>query len=150
MEGNRARLYRVGPWLVMDDSYNSNPDSLRAALGWLPEAPVSGRRHLVLGDMLELGEAAPEIHRGMGGEAAESGADSLFAFGPLAGDFVDGAREAGLDSSRAFEDHQALAEALLEQLLPGDLVLVKGSRGMTMEKVIERLERAGGPKEEWR
>jgi len=147
-EGNRSALYRLGPWSIMDDSYNANPDSLRAALDWLGEVPCTGRRWAVLGDMLEMGEAGPRVHEEFGRRLAERANVGLFAYGPLCAGMAAEARENGLAVARHFDDHEALAAALLEALSDGDLLLVKGSRGMKMEKVIEALERSLGRRRE--
>ncbi len=149
-ERNRGGTYRVGDWELVDDSYNANPDSLRAALAWLAGAPAGGRRWAVLGDMLELGAAGAAQHRALGEEAAaRGGLAGLFALGPLSAELVAAARAGGL-AAEHFTDHAALAAALVARLAPGDLVLVKGSRGMAMEQVIAALERAAGSEREAR
>ncbi|MCB9514886.1 MAG: UDP-N-acetylmuramoyl-tripeptide--D-alanyl-D-alanine ligase [Candidatus Latescibacteria bacterium] len=146
-ETNRGGTRPLGDWTVVDDSYNANPDSMRAALEWLAAAPLpaEARRWAVLGDMLELGDGAADLHRALGERAAVLGTAGaiagLFAYGPLSRALVDAARAAGLDAAH-FDDHAALAEALAARLAPGDLLLVKGSRGMAMETVIRLLERA--------
>ncbi len=139
-EGNRSALYRLNGWILMDDSYNANPDSLRAALGWLKEFPAGGRRWAVLGDMLELGDQELKVHRGLGNEIAQMGGIGLRTYGPLAGEM---SKAAGASQAN-FDDHGKLAADLLSRLAEGDVILVKGSRGMEMEKVIEALERATG------
>ncbi len=139
-EGNRSALYRLGGWTLMDDSYNANPDSLRAALAWLKEFPTEGRRWALLGDMLELGEKEIEVHRALGNEIAQMGGLGLKTYGPLAGEL---SRAAGAAQAN-FDDHGKLAADLLSRLGEGDVILVKGSRGMEMEKVISALERATG------
>ncbi|MBN2171127.1 MAG: UDP-N-acetylmuramoyl-tripeptide--D-alanyl-D-alanine ligase [Candidatus Krumholzibacteriota bacterium] len=147
-EGNRGALYRLGDITVMDDSYNANPDSLRAALRWLGEAPAAGRRWAALGDMLELGERSPALHRAVGEEAAGLGLDGLLAVGPLSRELVAGARAAGLASARHHDDLGSLAADLAAVLGPGDLLLVKGSRGMAMEGVLDALEASLGRRRE--
>jgi len=149
-EANRGGSYRLGDWELVDDSYNANPDSLRAALAWLAAAPAGGRRWAVLGDMLELGAAGAALHRAVGEEAAaRGGLAGLLALGPLSAELVAAARAGGL-AAEHFADHAALAAALVARLGPGDLVLVKGSRGMAMETVIAALERAAGRQREAR
>jgi len=143
-EGDRGALYRLGDWILMDDSYNANPDSLRAALKWLAETPCEGRRWALLGDMLELGPRAEDIHRRLGRELAAGEGIGLMTRGPLSAAMAETAREAGLEIALDFDDQAELATALLERLGAGDVILVKGSRGMEMEKVIEELERATG------
>jgi UDP-N-acetylmuramoyl-tripeptide--D-alanyl-D-alanine ligase len=127
--------------VMIDDSYNANPDSMRAALQFLQQVPGAGRRLAVLADMLELGEAAPALHREMGAWAWQCGVDELIVLGALAGMIADGARQSGMASSHIHRvaSHQE-AVAVLERLIgPRDVVLVKGSRGMTMERVVEAM-----------
>jgi len=143
-EGNRSALYRLGEWTVMDDSYNANPDSLRAALDWLADYPAAGRRWALLGDMLEMGESGPMAHAEFGKKLAEAGTISLMSYGTLSAEMTKAAREKGLASAEHFEEHEALASALIERLRPGDVILVKGSRGLEMERVIGALERLSG------
>lgn len=143
-ETNRGGSFRLGDWTLVDDSYNANPDSMRAALAWLAGAPAGGKRWAVLGDMLELGAAGPAAHRALGAETAvRGGLAGLLACGPLCAELVDAARAGGL-AAEHFADPEALAAALGPRLGAGDLILVKGSRGMAMERVIAALERALG------
>ena len=122
--------------LILDDSYNANPLSMRAALDALHDLGRPGRRIAVLGDMLELGHAARDLHREVGLLAAER-ADWLFTLGELARDIAAGAAEHGLDNTHivASTTVEALVSQLRPLLQPGDRVLVKGSRGMRMERV---------------
>jgi len=134
---------RAGPLAILDDTYNANPTSVRAALAVLATAP--GRRVVVLADMLELGVIAEEAHREAGRAVAAAGVAELIGVGPLSRLTVEAAREAGLAEAQhagTFEDTMALA---LKRLAPGDAVLVKGSRGMRMERVADALvARFGG------
>ena len=125
---------------VINDCYNANPGSVRAALDLTAEIPVPGRRVAVLGDMLELGEASPSLHEGIGRHAAGR-VDVLLGTGPLSAHTVRGAREAGLKAGRAlhFEDRAELVQHLEQEVSKGDLVLVKGSRGMALESIVEAL-----------
>jgi UDP-N-acetylmuramoyl-tripeptide--D-alanyl-D-alanine ligase len=136
----RFRQLTVGPLDIIDDSYNANPASMAAALRALGEYPGSGRRWALLGDMLELGEESERLHRETGAEAAAAGVDVLLARGSFAESIVDGARDAGVARAEAIETHEAIARAVFDAAEPGDLVLVKGSRGMTMEKIIDNLK----------
>jgi UDP-N-acetylmuramoyl-tripeptide--D-alanyl-D-alanine ligase len=117
---------------VIDDSYNANPDSMAAALRTLALAHPSGRRIAVLGDMLELGEASEGAHRGILELAHELGLEYLFVFGSQ----FSAANKADL----AYDDIDQLTSVLDAFLRPGDLILVKGSRGMRMERVIDALK----------
>jgi UDP-N-acetylmuramoyl-tripeptide--D-alanyl-D-alanine ligase len=123
---------------LIDDCYNSSPDALAAALEALSLAGPR-RRVAILGDMLELGPQGPDLHRAAGERAARS-AEVLVAVGPLARGFLDGARRAGMAETAlvSFPDAEA-AEAAALLLEPGDAVLVKGSRGVHLESVVEAI-----------
>jgi UDP-N-acetylmuramoyl-tripeptide--D-alanyl-D-alanine ligase len=150
---NGLAKFRPGPGRLMvrslpgevrliDDSYNANPASMAAALTTLQLFQETGRRTVaVLGGMLELGQTAAELHRQLGETAARSGIDRLYVFGEYAEVMLAGAREAGLASDHLFAgSHDEIAADLKTWLQAGDCLLVKGSRGMTMEKVITQLE----------
>ncbi len=127
-----------GGGLLIDDSYNANPDSVRAAIEVLARLP--GRRTLALGELGELGVAAPALHEGLGEAARDAGIERLFALGPLAARAASAFGPGG----RRFDDHAALAAALRADLGGADVVLVKGSRSAAMERVAEAL-RGGAP-----
>ncbi len=118
---------------LIDDSYNANPGSLRAALDVLMASP--GPRHLVLGDMAELGADGPQLHAQAGLAAAEAGVDQLWACGPLS---AEAARAFG-HPARSFAQRADLAQALQQVLGEGGTVLVKGSRSAGMEQVVALL-----------
>jgi UDP-N-acetylmuramoyl-tripeptide--D-alanyl-D-alanine ligase len=132
---------------LLDDCYNSSPDALEAAVVALGLVP--GRRRVaVLGDMLELGEAGPALHRALG-RALGGRVDEVVGVGPLAREIVEGAREAGLPSG-ALHHFGASADAvaaLPDLVRPGDAVLVKGSRGVRLEVVVDALAARFGPGE---
>ena len=134
----------AGRLRILDDTYNANPSSVAAALQTLAASGPS-RHVVVLGDMLELGELTHAAHRDMGRAVAASGAAEFVGLGRWAQTAVESARQAGLAESHhvtTFEDAVAL---LLKRLAPGDAVLVKGSRGMRMERVVDALvARFGG------
>ncbi len=133
------RIDLPGDIVVVNDCYNANPMSMRAALDDLA-ASANGRRVAVLGDMLELGPDERAYHEAVGREAAERGVDVLVTVGPLAVAIAD-----GFDGqSYAVADAGEAATLLPEVLEPGDVVLVKGSRGVGLEVVAEALrERVG-------
>jgi UDP-N-acetylmuramoyl-tripeptide--D-alanyl-D-alanine ligase len=143
---HRGELRRVeaggGTALVVDDSYNSNPQAMRAAIELLRSAPAGGRRLLVAGDMLELGERTAEEHRLLGMLAAEAGLDLLLGVGPEMQEAVTAARAAGL-ASEHLADAAAAGEWLASQLRDGDVVLVKGSRGIALDRTVARLADEG-------
>jgi UDP-N-acetylmuramoyl-tripeptide--D-alanyl-D-alanine ligase len=137
---HRGEVRRLGEAVTLiDDSYNSSPEALEAAVVALTLAP--GRRRVaILGDMLELGETAADLHRGSG-RALAGRVDVVVGVGPLSKETVAGAREAGLSEEALahFDDAAATAEALGEIVRPGDAVLVKASRGIQLERVVDAL-----------
>jgi UDP-N-acetylmuramoyl-tripeptide--D-alanyl-D-alanine ligase len=130
------RIELPGDIVVVNDCYNANPMSMRAALDDLA-ASASGRRVAVLGDMLELGPDEDRFHAEIGVHARESGVDLLVAVGPRAAHFADGYGEV-----IALPDAEAAAAAVPGLLAPGDTVLLKGSRGVGLEVVARALEGA--------
>jgi len=125
---------------ILNDCYNANPASLRAALEWLAEAKGAGRGFAVLGEMRELGEQEGPVHHEMGRVLA-SRADYLLTIGRLGAELGAGALEAGMspDHIVVAKDHEELAERLRDLLRKGDVVLLKGSRAARMERVLEKL-----------
>jgi len=121
---------------VVDDTYNANPDSVRAAIEVLARAP--GRRRLVLGDMGEVGAEGPTFHREVGAYARERGIDRLDAVGTLARH----AAEAFGEGARWYADVDALVAAVVPEAREGVAILVKGSRFMRMERVVAALAAA--------
>lgn len=132
--------------IVIDDTYNANPQSMELALRSLASLRGSSRGFAVLGDMGELGETAEEAHRAAGRLVAELGLDYLFALGARAEATARGALEAGMEPERVrvSKDHDELGDALRAILRGNDWVLVKGSRSMRMERVVQSLARAEG------
>jgi UDP-N-acetylmuramoyl-tripeptide--D-alanyl-D-alanine ligase len=122
---------------LVDDTYNANPDSVRAAIAVLAELPAP--RLLVLGDMGEVGEQGPAFHTEAGAEAKAAGIEHFFAMGTLARHAVD-----AFAGARHFDSIEALNAAALQQLPAVNSVLVKGSRFMRMERVVEALVDASG------
>lgn len=141
MRGEVLR-FREG-FTVLDDSYNSNPRSLLAMAEAVAQGGESVRRRIVVaGEMRELGADSAEIHRETGREVAGIGPDVLWGVEGHARELIEGAREAGMTEANAafFENSEEAAAALAAFVRAGDLVLVKGSRGVHTEKVIERLK----------
>jgi UDP-N-acetylmuramoyl-tripeptide--D-alanyl-D-alanine ligase len=137
---HRGEVWSLGQGVtLLDDCYNSNPTAVEAAVTALGLA-ARGRRVAFLGDMLELGPTGPELHR-QTGEKVGGRLDLVAAVGPLAQGFLEGARRAGLGPSAliAFPDSSAAAAAAPDLVRPGDAVLVKGSRGVRMETIVEAL-----------
>jgi UDP-N-acetylmuramoyl-tripeptide--D-alanyl-D-alanine ligase len=135
----------AGGFSVIDDSYNSNPRSLLSMARSLAEARSVGetaRRTIVIaGEMLELGETGAQMHREAGREIAQMGIDVLWGVRGLASELVAGAHEAGMEAARFFETTEEAAAQLPEEVRAGDLLLVKGSRGVHMERIIELLRK---------
>jgi UDP-N-acetylmuramoyl-tripeptide--D-alanyl-D-alanine ligase len=135
----RGRLTRLpGDVVVVDDTYNSNPEALASVLGTLKASSPSGRRVLVMGDMLELGPRAVEFHKAAGELAAASGVALLIGVGPLARHAVDVAKKSGIEA-QVISDAGHAAKTVPELTRAGDLVVVKGSRGVRLEIVVEAL-----------
>lgn len=130
----RFQLYEdASGWCLVDDSYNANPASLYAGLQVL--VGLAGRPWLVLGDMAELGPDAARLHAEMGQSAADLGVERLYAVGPLSAHSVDAFGQ----GARHFESNQALLETLGSELTSGVNCLVKGSRSMAMESIVQAL-----------
>ncbi|MGH7392830.1 MAG: UDP-N-acetylmuramoyl-tripeptide--D-alanyl-D-alanine ligase, partial [Candidatus Rokuibacteriota bacterium] len=130
---------RAGDALVLDDTYNANPASVAAALDTASASRGGRRLVVVLGDMLELGPTADEAHRDVGRRVAETGAAELVGLGPRMRLAVEGARAAGLAEAHHLATFEDAVAHLLKRVAPGDLILVKGSRGMRMERVADAL-----------
>jgi len=136
---------RAGALRILDDTYNANPMSVRAALDTLGTSAGGMRRVVVLGDMLELGPIAEAEHRAIGRAVAASGTAEFVGLGRSCRTAVEAAREAGLAESHHADTFEDTVAHLLKRLAPGDAVLVKGSRGMRMERVVDALlARFGG------
>lgn len=136
---SRFKVFPLGPLLVIDDTYNANPRSMAAALEALGDRPTAGPRIAALGEMLELGDEAAHYH-GVAGECAgKAGVTHVFVRGPHACDTVRAAQAAHVPHAEVIEDQQAMAQAIHRIARPGSVLLVKGSRGMRMERVIEAL-----------
>lgn len=122
---------------VINDAYNANPDSMRKAIEELVRLKGNGRAIAILGDMLELGGASQSEHKSLGEYIRDSGVDIVITYGQYGKDILEGihGRIEGIFS----ETHDEIAELLIQIAKPGDLVLVKGSRGMKMENVIQKL-----------
>lgn len=129
----RMQLLQISGVTLLNDTYNSNPDSALAALGVLGRVKSTGKKIAVLADMLELGAGTEREHERIGAAVAASGATHLLGFGLLTQHTV---KAATTEFKKHFEQKSALAEQLAQLLSPGDVVLVKGSRGMKMEEVV--------------
>ena len=144
----RMERHELGDVTVFDDTYNANPASVSTAVRVLEGLSGYGRRVLVLGDMLELGEFEKELHHQVGMEAARAGLELVVAVGDLARAAAAGALEGGLPGEAVLHLGRAeeAVEAVPELVRPGDAVLVKASRALRLERVVEALiERFNAP-----
>lgn len=142
VSGRLRRVPAAAGLALYDDSYNANPASVRAAIGFL--GALAGERWLVLGDMAELGPDSAQMHREIGACAREAGIPRLFCTGSQSRE----AAEAFGRGARWFAELPALLSALQAELGPGSTVLVKGSRSMGMERVVQALAAAGDERAE--
>jgi UDP-N-acetylmuramoyl-tripeptide--D-alanyl-D-alanine ligase len=126
---------------VVDDSYNSNPRSLLSMVRTLAEAGDKVKRRVVVaGEMLELGPQSPQMHREAGHEIARLGIEVLWGVRGLANEIIAGARAEGLAATRFFDSSEEAAAAVIDQVREGDLILVKGSRSVETDKVVQALK----------
>ncbi len=144
----RGVLHRLPDGVeVLDDAYNSNPAAMEKAIELLRDAQPRGRRVLVAGDMLELGPLETRAHARLGEQVAKSGIDLFVAVGPRSARAAKAAARPGAASSpevRHFPDSEAAAPFVAGACRAGDLILVKGSRGMKMERVVQALLKKAG------
>jgi UDP-N-acetylmuramoyl-tripeptide--D-alanyl-D-alanine ligase len=133
----RLQVKEIRGVQFLDDSYNANPDSMKAALRTLVELDVEGQRIAVLGEMRELGDESEHGHREVGEMAAALKVDHLIAIGNVAATIAEAAKRAGLENSSTVSSTVEAAELLAEVAAPGDLILIKGSRLARTEQVIE-------------
>lgn len=133
----RLQIKRIRGVQFIDDSYNANPDSMKAALRTLVELDSEGKRIAVLGEMRELGAESASGHREVGEAAADFAIDHLIAVGEAAAPIADAARDAGLQNAATARSTSQAAEMLHDIAAPGDLVLIKGSRAARTELVLE-------------
>jgi UDP-N-acetylmuramoyl-tripeptide--D-alanyl-D-alanine ligase len=135
----------IVPWrgaTIYDDTYNSNPYALGRTLELMAQADVSGRRIAVIGDMLELGEKELDYHRDAG-RAIPKDIDVVIAVGKRSHALLDGAREAGLTNLHHFDNAETAGEFLKGFIIDGDLVLIKASRGIGLDKIVTMLQATG-------
>src|SRR6266852_385820 len=133
----RLQIKEINGVQFLDDSYNANPDSMKAALQTLVELDTDGKRIAVLGEMRELGEETQRGHEEVGEEAAAFGIDQLIGIGEMGAVISRAAEKAGLEKAAAVRSTNEAAEILADIAAPGDLVLIKGSRAARTELVIE-------------
>ncbi len=146
----RFRIRRFEAFTMVDDSYNANPASMESAMETLVAMSGEADRILVLGDMLELGEASERAHLDLGRAIGRVMPTLLCVTGRWADRVIEGARQEGVPAERivGFEEPGAAVEAVTARLRGGEWILVKGSRGMALERVVEALAREAGPERE--
>jgi len=132
-------LHFKNGFTVINDSYNSNPTALLSMVQTLAEGAGAARTIVVAGEMLELGEKQSEIHVESGKEIADKGIELLIGVRGFAKELVEGAKSAGLRNAVFIENSDLAGEYLADEIKPGDVVLIKGSRGVRTEKIVEKL-----------
>ena len=133
----RMNVHELPRYTVIDDSYNANPTSMKSSLDVLVKC--AGRRVAILGDMWELGEAGPQMHENLGRYAASLGIERILCVGEESKRMYNGAQAASPGCAEYFETQEELLAALPERINDGDVILIKASRGMYLEKTVELL-----------
>ena len=141
----RLQIKEIHGVQFLDDSYNANPDSMKAALQTLVELDTDGKKIAVLGEMRELGKESERGHEEVGEAAAAFGIDHLIGIGEMGAIISRAAEKAGLEKSSVVGSTSEAAELLLNMAAPGDLVLIKGSRLARTEDVIEAFAKRSSP-----
>lgn len=129
---------------LLNDAYNANPSSIPQVLMTLKSMKNFRRKIVVFGDMLELGKHSEKEHQIVGERVKESGVDALFSFGVMMKIAANRAKKLGLSEVHHFDSKPALIDALKSYIKEGDVVLIKGSRGMVMEEIVNGLEKENG------
>jgi len=141
LTGGRLESKEIHGVAFIDDSYNANPDSMRAAVQTLVAMGCQGRRFAVLGSMAELGEHAAEEHAKLGRESIDAGVEFVISVGDLAKGITEGQGTVEGKEVKHFDNQKACAAFLKEHATTGDLVLVKGSRSSSMEEILTEYEK---------
>ncbi|MCX8063634.1 MAG: UDP-N-acetylmuramoyl-tripeptide--D-alanyl-D-alanine ligase [Candidatus Hydrogenedentes bacterium] len=136
----RIKILDIHDLHVIDDSYNANPLSMFSAIEYLSLKAKESFKCAVLGDMLELGNEAKKWHFEVGREVGKKRVNTLFLYGEYSDEVAEGARETGVNKIYRFDCHKDIADAIKSEVPQGAWILIKGSRGMKMEKVIEYLK----------
>ena len=141
-KGRMSVIRTLNQVTLIDDTYNANPSSMAVALETMMARTTGGSGILVVGDMYELGERATDFHRELGGKAAMLGVSRLYACGDHAEHVAEGAMAAGMPAADIIiGSKEDVAADLIQRTKPGDRILVKGSRAMAMETVVEAIVR---------
>jgi UDP-N-acetylmuramoyl-tripeptide--D-alanyl-D-alanine ligase len=144
----RGQIVTKGKVTIINDSYNANPESVKAGIEGLTEVPVGGRRVLILGDMLELGQESERYHREIGQFLSKHEFGLAVLIGSWSRFIIESAETWGVDDEKlyGFGNVNEAAKELKDLLKPGDLIYVKGSRGVGLEKLIDEIKVDGGSK----
>lgn len=141
--GMREKITELSGVTLIEDCYNASPDSVKALSQTIAIKGTSGKRKIaVIADMLELGDYSEEAHRNCGKYLADAGIDLLMTYGEKAKFVADSARENGIIRIFSFDDKNDLATKLISIMKPGDVIAFKGSRGMKLEEVTEKVREA--------
>jgi UDP-N-acetylmuramoyl-tripeptide--D-alanyl-D-alanine ligase len=142
----RSQLVDLKGFHILNDAYNANPASMKSAIETLARLGVQGQKIAILGDMLELGNGSQAAHQEVGRVVAKAGIDYLFTMGIQAEEIANGALLANMDESKVFrsQDPRGVGEKLFKLARPGDYILVKGSRKMKMERILELISTSAG------
>jgi UDP-N-acetylmuramoyl-tripeptide--D-alanyl-D-alanine ligase len=134
----RMQIIRNRNMIIINDSYNANPDSFLPALETLQHMAARQvcRKIAVLGDMLELGAVSAQLHQEVLQKIRTTGVDGIFILGELFRSAAENLHDAGTETIQSYSSHQELAEGLKDFIKPNDIILIKGSRGMQMEKIL--------------
>jgi UDP-N-acetylmuramoyl-tripeptide--D-alanyl-D-alanine ligase len=133
-------LHFAEGFTVVNDTYNSNPDALISMVETLTDGGAGAKRKIIIaGEMRELGEDAARIHYETGRKIGEIGVDKIFGVEGFAANLLEGAKDAGLNEAEFYENSEIAGEKFLSEVRAGDLILIKGSRGVRTEKVVEKL-----------
>ena len=139
----REKIEDAGGVTLIEDCYNASPDSMKALAETLTLKGAPGKRKIaVIADMLELGDYSEEAHRRAGKYMADAKVDMLMTYGPMSKYAAEEARANGLVRVFDFDDKEDLTRQLIGMIKPGDVVAFKGSRGMKLEEVIEKVQEA--------
>jgi len=136
----RLEIKEINGFLIIDDTYNSNPESLSEALAIAGERKITGKKIAVLGDMLELGEHSEIEHKKIGELARINNIEYVFTFGNYSRLISEESKKQGIQNSMHFNEKSDIVNRLIDVIKHGDLLLVKGSRGMKMEDIVIKLE----------
>jgi UDP-N-acetylmuramoyl-tripeptide--D-alanyl-D-alanine ligase len=136
---NRSEVEELDGLFVVKDYYNAIPAAVISALSSLDDLEITGRRFAVLGDMMELGDHERQFHEDVADAAAGAGLSRLYTVGPRGRIISDRARHIGMDAIH-FEDMESLAVELKQELKRGDLLFIKGSRTLRLERLYDLLK----------